>query len=98
MVPRHELQPRTSPQTTSSSLDQLDLLVRSVSYVVADTNALVGTGFDADEGASLLMAFRGLQAESKKQGEAHHALAKELETMVASPFEQWAQSHRVRYM
>lgn len=53
-------------------------------------------GFDADEGASLLMAFRGLQAESAAQGEAHRALAKEINTLVADPFEDWARGHRVR--
>lgn len=68
----------------------------SLTHIVDTTNLLAGTGFDADEGASLLMAFRGLQAESKKQGEAHQALAKELETTVAGPFEHWAQAHRVR--
>lgn len=41
------------------------------------------------------MAFRGLQAESMAQGAAHRAVAKELENLVAGPFEEWAQSHEV---
>lgn len=54
-----------------------------------------GTGFGADDGASLLMAFRGLQAESKSQGETHKAIAKELNTLVADPFNEWAQGYKV---
>lgn len=54
-----------------------------------------GTGFGVDDGASLLMAFRGLQAESKAQGEAHKAIAKELNTLVADPFNEWAQGYKV---
>ena len=42
------------------------------------------------------MAFRGLQAESANQGEAHKAIAKELHTLVADPFDEWAQGHKVR--
>lgn len=49
-----------------------------------------------DDGASLLMAFRGLQAESTAQGQAHKAIATELETLVADPFDQWAQTYKVR--
>ncbi|KDR65726.1 hypothetical protein GALMADRAFT_260135 [Galerina marginata CBS 339.88] len=55
-----------------------------------------GTGFSADEGASLLMAFRGLQAESIAQGQVHNNIAKELNTLVADPFEQWAESYKER--
>ncbi|TFK32789.1 hypothetical protein BDQ12DRAFT_474872 [Crucibulum laeve] len=55
-----------------------------------------GTGFSADDGASLLMAFRGLQAESAAQGQAHKAIAKELDTLVADPFADWAQGYRER--
>lgn len=42
------------------------------------------------------MAFRGLQTESANQGEAHKAIAKELHTLVADPFDEWAQGHKVR--
>ncbi|KAF5383527.1 hypothetical protein D9615_003598 [Tricholomella constricta] len=55
-----------------------------------------GTGFGADDGASLLMAFRGLQAESVAQGQAHKSIAKELNTLVADPFEDWAQGYAER--
>jgi len=59
-------------------------------------NELAGTGFSADDGASLLMAFRGLQQESVAQGQAHNNIAKELTTLVADPFDDWAQSYKVR--
>ncbi|KAF8909412.1 hypothetical protein CPB84DRAFT_1743969 [Gymnopilus junonius] len=55
-----------------------------------------GTGFGADEGASLLMAFRGLQAESVVQGQVHDNIAKELNTLVADPFDEWAQAYKQR--
>lgn len=42
------------------------------------------------------MAFRGLQAESIEQGQAHAAVANDLHTLVADPFEHWAQGHKVR--
>ncbi|KAI0051035.1 hypothetical protein FA95DRAFT_1555078 [Auriscalpium vulgare] len=57
-----------------------------------------GTGFSADDGATLLMAFRGLQAETAAQGEAHKAIAHELHTLVADPFEQWAKGHKDRLL
>jgi hypothetical protein len=53
------------------------------------------TGFNADDGASLLMAFRGLQAESFNQGQAHNSIAKELTTLVVDPFDHWAQAFKV---
>ena len=53
------------------------------------------TGFNADDGASLLMTFRGLQAESASQGQAHNSIAKELTTLVADPFDHWAQAYKV---
>lgn len=56
---------------------------------------LIGTGFDGDDGASLLMAFRGLQAESAAQGRVHNNIAKELITLVADPFEDWALEYKV---
>ncbi|EJD07412.1 uncharacterized protein FOMMEDRAFT_100626 [Fomitiporia mediterranea MF3/22] len=58
--------------------------------------ATKGNGFNADEGASLLMAFRGLQAESAAQGEAHRTVAKELKELVADPFSEWAVGHKDR--
>ncbi len=57
-----------------------------------------GTGFNADDGASLLLAFRGLQAESAAQGQAHHTIANELATLVADPFEEWAEGYKVKYI
>lgn len=56
---------------------------------------MIGSGFDADDGASLFMAFRGLQRESAAQGQAHHNVAKELTTLVADPFEDWALRYKV---
>ncbi|KAF8216353.1 hypothetical protein K438DRAFT_1797082 [Mycena galopus ATCC 62051] len=55
-----------------------------------------GAGFGVDDGASLLMAFRGLQAESVTQGQAHKAIAGELDALVADPFEQWAVQYKDR--
>ncbi|KAK6992218.1 hypothetical protein R3P38DRAFT_3408860 [Favolaschia claudopus] len=55
-----------------------------------------GLGFGADDGASLFMAFRGLQAESVSQGQAHKAISGELDTLVADPFEQWAVQYKDR--
>lgn len=55
-----------------------------------------GSGFGADDGATLLVAFRGLQAESRKQGEAHRGIAQELDNLVANPFEEWANKHAAR--
>ncbi|KAF8636388.1 hypothetical protein AX17_003570 [Amanita inopinata Kibby_2008] len=55
-----------------------------------------GRGFSADDGASLLMAFRGLQAESITQGKVHDNVAKELNTLVLDPFSEWAEGYRER--
>jgi hypothetical protein len=55
------------------------------------------TGFGADDGATLLMAFRGLQAETAQQGGAHQAIARELQQLVADPFEKWAITYHVRH-
>ncbi|KIJ65674.1 hypothetical protein HYDPIDRAFT_175034 [Hydnomerulius pinastri MD-312] len=55
-----------------------------------------GTGFNRDDGASLLMAFRGLQAESAAQGQIHRDIAKDLQTLVAEPFNKWAQGYKER--
>jgi len=57
---------------------------------------LIGIGFEADDGASLLNTFRGLQRESIVQGEAHKALAKDLATLVVEPFKDWADKHAGR--
>ncbi|KIY52956.1 hypothetical protein FISHEDRAFT_63600 [Fistulina hepatica ATCC 64428] len=53
-------------------------------------------GFNTDDGASLLMAFRGLQTESNAQAKAHETVAHELQTLVAGPFEDWANGYAVR--
>jgi hypothetical protein len=75
------------------------LLAKRVSYnaipIIQFMHDYLVTGFNADDGASLLMAFRGLQAESVKQGQAHNSIAKELTTLVADPFDQWAQAYKV---
>ncbi|KAF8845130.1 hypothetical protein BDN67DRAFT_962064 [Paxillus ammoniavirescens] len=42
------------------------------------------------------MTFRGLQAESAAQGQIHRDIAKDLRTLVAEPFNTWAQSYRER--
>ncbi|THU99108.1 hypothetical protein K435DRAFT_508387 [Dendrothele bispora CBS 962.96] len=55
-----------------------------------------GIGFGTDDGASLLMTFRGLQVEAASQGQAHLNIAKELESLVADPFDQWAQGYKAR--
>ncbi|KAG8979804.1 hypothetical protein FRB90_007907, partial [Tulasnella sp. 427] len=55
-----------------------------------------GNGFDKDDGASLLVAFRGLQHEAVAQGEAHLTIANELQNQVAEPFEAWAYQHAER--
>ena len=55
-----------------------------------------GIGFSADDGASLLNTFRGLQRESIAQGEAHGALAKDLHDLVVEPFHDWADKHAGR--
>lgn len=55
-----------------------------------------GIGFSADDGASLLNTFRGLQRESLAQGEAHKALARDLEELVIDPFSDWAYKHAGR--
>ena len=54
-----------------------------------------GTGFEADDGASLLMAFRGLQAETAEHGQLHEAVSDELRTLVAEPFQGWTDKYKV---
>ncbi|KZP01697.1 hypothetical protein CALVIDRAFT_594393 [Calocera viscosa TUFC12733] len=71
---------------------------RNIASTLANP-ALTGpraAGFGADDGASLLMAFRGLQRESVIQGEVHGAVARDLETIVLDPFEEWAHGHASR--
>jgi hypothetical protein len=53
-------------------------------------------GFDIDDGASLLMAFRGLKVESVAQGEVHRGIARDLENLVMEPFSEWAERHKDR--
>jgi hypothetical protein len=62
------------------------------------TDERAGVGFAADDGASLLMAFRGLQAEAGKTADAHRTIAHELDTLVADPFADWAAGHRARVL
>ncbi|KAI6112615.1 hypothetical protein F5141DRAFT_1213876 [Pisolithus sp. B1] len=53
-----------------------------------------GAGFNRDDGASLLMTFRGLQDESIAQGKIHREIARDLRTLVAEPFNKWAQMYK----
>lgn len=62
--------------------------------VLARTAPSSSTGFGADDGASLLMAFRGLQAEAVAQAKAHENVAKELISLVLDPFAEWAQGYK----
>ncbi|CAK5273950.1 unnamed protein product [Mycena citricolor] len=55
-----------------------------------------GKGFGKDDGASLLMAFRGLQSQSVAQGQTHRAIATDLDALVADPFAQWAVGYQDR--
>ncbi|KAF5361761.1 hypothetical protein D9756_002513 [Leucocoprinus leucothites] len=64
--------------------------------LINTTTSRKGTGFNADDGASLLLAFRGLQAEAGAQGQAHRTVANELATLVADPFEEWAEGFKTR--
>ena len=50
---------------------------------------------DHGEGASLHLAFRGLQEESINQGKLHAEAAKDLQTKIAEPFASWAQGYKV---
>ncbi|KAF8347678.1 hypothetical protein F5887DRAFT_953662 [Amanita rubescens] len=64
--------------------------------VLAHPAPIPPSGFGADDGASLLMAFRGLQAESANQAKVHENVANELNTLVISPFSEWAQGYKDR--
>ncbi|KIY65071.1 hypothetical protein CYLTODRAFT_379951 [Cylindrobasidium torrendii FP15055 ss-10] len=57
---------------------------------------LKGSGFGADDGASLFMAFRGLQNEANAQAQAHKAIASDLEGLVVKPFDEWAAGYKAR--
>ncbi|KAH9851942.1 hypothetical protein C2E23DRAFT_214849 [Lenzites betulinus] len=54
--------------------------------------------FDVDDGASLLMAVRGLRDEAAAEGALHETVAKELQTAVADPFEKWAEGYKERLL
>jgi hypothetical protein len=41
------------------------------------------------------MAFRGLQEESKAQGRVHIDISKDLQALVADPFNDWAKGYKV---
>ena len=43
------------------------------------------------------MAFRGIQAETTEQGSVHKSIARELQHLVADPFEEWAKGYHVRH-
>ncbi|KAI0766927.1 hypothetical protein BD413DRAFT_480506 [Trametes elegans] len=57
-----------------------------------------GSAFDVDDGASLLMAFRGLREEAAAEGAIHDGVARELQTAVADPFEKWAEGYKERLL
>ncbi|KAI0675535.1 hypothetical protein C8Q78DRAFT_1181568 [Trametes maxima] len=56
------------------------------------------SAFDVDDGASLLMAFKGLREEAATEGALHESVAKELQTAVADPFEKWAEGYKERLL
>ncbi|RXW11827.1 hypothetical protein EST38_g14029, partial [Candolleomyces aberdarensis] len=66
------------------------------SFISPPLTGKPGTGFGADDGASLLLAFRGLQSETAAQGQVHKNIANELESLVADPFDHWAQGYKDR--
>lgn len=41
------------------------------------------------------MTFRGLQDESAAQARIHRGIARDLQTLVADPFNNWAQDYKV---
>jgi hypothetical protein len=43
------------------------------------------------------MAIRGIQAETAQQGGVHKSIARELQHLVADPFEGWANGYHVRH-
>ena len=50
---------------------------------------------EQEDGASLLLAFRGLQEESIEQGKLHTGAAQDLQTKIADPFSEWATGYKV---
>ncbi|KAN0102514.1 hypothetical protein V8E52_011358 [Russula decolorans] len=70
----------------------------SAALATTVTATVSDTGFSADDGATLLMAFRGIQAETAQQGDVHKSIARELQDLVADPFEEWAQSYHERLL
>nr|VWO94596.1 Ribonuclease 3 (EC (Ribonuclease III) (RNase III) [Ganoderma boninense] len=54
--------------------------------------------FERDDGASLLMTFKGMRDESAVQGTLHESVAKELQGVVVEPFEKWATGHKERLL
>ena len=69
----------------------------NLSCRVATRTFAPDSGFSADDGATLLMAFRGIQAETAEQGSVHKSIARELQQLVADPFEEWAKGYHVRH-
>ncbi|CAL1714693.1 unnamed protein product [Somion occarium] len=60
------------------------------------TTPPAGTAFDVEDGASLRMAFLGLKEETVAQGKIHDSIAKDLQTKVAGPFDEWAEGYKER--
>lgn len=88
--PRSRTNPHREPVTPiSQSSDQVILTTKRYPTYNPDT------GFNADDGASLLMAFRGLQAETVEHGQLHEAVSQELHTLVAEPFQAWTGEYKV---
>ncbi|THH16990.1 hypothetical protein EUX98_g9211, partial [Antrodiella citrinella] len=54
--------------------------------------------FDTDDGLSLHIAVRGLKEESIAQGNVHQAIATDLQTKIADPFETWANGYKQRLL
>ncbi|KAI0073278.1 hypothetical protein K474DRAFT_1666835 [Panus rudis PR-1116 ss-1] len=55
-----------------------------------------GTAFETDDGASLAMAFRGLQEETLAQGKIHETISTDLRDKIAKPFAEWATGYKER--
>jgi len=53
------------------------------------------TDFSANDGVTLFIAFRGIQAETSKQSDVHESIAHELQHLVADHFEGWAKGYLV---
>ncbi|KAI0367057.1 hypothetical protein BV20DRAFT_1093145 [Pilatotrama ljubarskyi] len=81
-------------------VSSLDTRAAAESAIAATLNAPppAGSAFNVDDGASLLMAFRGLREEAATEGALHESVAKELQTAVADPFEKWAEGYKERLL